>query len=95
MTPQLSQLEQAAHQCSTPGGFAHTQVLPLQQAVQQAHISKFDEKREVVGARTMGRLTNAALDEAKAAADSPKWRECVATYPATGQQFRWGRECHV
>ncbi|GAX77669.1 hypothetical protein CEUSTIGMA_g5112.t1 [Chlamydomonas eustigma] len=54
------------------------QVLPLDQAVEKAHIRQFDEAREVEGVKRIKRAPGALV-----------WRECVDTYPATGQKFRY------
>ncbi len=66
-------------------GRSMLQVLPLEQALDQAHVRNFDEAREVTGARGVGRLTMAAM----AQSGLPPWRECEGVYHATGQRFRY------
>lgn len=58
---------------------ALVQVLPLEEAADKAHISKFDEEREVQAVKRRN-LTGIK--------DGLFWHECVGTYPATGQKFR-------
>mmetsp|Transcript_37753 Transcript_37753/g.84162 ORF Transcript_37753/g.84162 Transcript_37753/m.84162 type:complete len:687 (+) Transcript_37753:200-2260(+) len=66
------------------------QVLPLDQAVEAADISKFDIKREVVGVRkTKSMASNIHFAGMSAKVDGPVWRECYDVYPSTGQKFRY------
>lgn len=74
-------------------------MLPLDQALEKAQLKYFDEQREAPGNRTLGRLAGAAKAGAAVSARGvsgagalPVWHECVATYPGTGQKFRWGHE---
>ncbi|KAJ9521771.1 hypothetical protein QJQ45_015305 [Haematococcus lacustris] len=76
----------------TPEGVTMLQVLPLDKALDQAHVRNFNEQREVEGARTDGPLSKAHASIVRAHA--PAWSECLGVYPPTGQQFRyfWNHE---
>lgn len=75
----------------------HPQVLPLDQALAQAHIRNFDERKEVgavpnsksrhLGARFSSGGGYASGGAGGAGGGSP-WVEKVGTYPGTGQQFK-------
>ena len=80
------------------------QVLPLDQALEQAHIKNFDEVRGGRRRRTRSRsisclilLSTFPLIQArevvgvrkkKKVPGAPIWQECFDTFPATGQKFR-------
>ncbi|KAJ9521977.1 hypothetical protein QJQ45_024861 [Haematococcus lacustris] len=76
----------------TSEGVTMLQVLPLDKALDQAHVRNFNEQREVEGARTDGPLSKAHASIVRAHA--PAWSECIGVYPPTGQQFRyfWNHE---